>query len=76
MNESMIEGERYVTALFFLFSVSHRGPKREHLSVLYILARTATVIRRGIGLTTGFIGSQVSHTLTTESLTITTDSQN
>jgi hypothetical protein len=39
----------------------------------------ATIIRRVFGLTTGFIGSQVSYTLTTESLTIkltlTTESQ-
>jgi hypothetical protein len=33
-------------------------------------------IRRGIGLTTGFIALQVSYTVTTESLTITTDSHN
>jgi hypothetical protein len=41
-----------------------------------IVARTATNITRGFGLTTGFIGSRINYTLTTESLTITTDSHN
>jgi hypothetical protein len=40
----------------------HRFPQRENTDHLYIAARTETIIRRGIGLTTGFIGLQVSYT--------------
>jgi hypothetical protein len=45
---------------------------------MIILSRVRRLYETGIGLTTGFIGSQYSYTqpITTESLTITTDSDN
>jgi hypothetical protein len=58
----------------------------EDYDLIGMLSRTTTkkilsrvrgdYIRRGFGLTTGFIISQYNYTLTTDSLTITTDSHN
>jgi hypothetical protein len=47
----------------------------ENLKSHHNLSRVRRLYERGFGLSTGFIGSQVGYTLTTESLTIITDSQ-